>query len=234
MLIAISISIPPVSHVPGLLDPMSDPNHDVESRKALSKSAAMTEIKHILDTSRHDLEHDASVASTTSTASSTAPIANFRGSFIRNQIGNVAKCRTIPRDRTSVTQWVHYFTVGWDDVHLWKAAFIEFVGTASLCYTSGLIDTTIGNFETKQVAAYVGVSNIILLSSFIVASAPSSGGHINPLITFSTMLTGLTGFPRGEDKAPECGRARQPHAALEHEENDEQGIKKEQISKDGG
>ena len=37
----------------------------------------------------------------------------------------------------------------------------------------------------------------MLLSLFIYALAPASGGHINPIITFATMATGLTGFSRG-------------------------------------
>ena len=64
-------------------------------------------------------------------------------------------------------------------------------------HTSGLIDTTIGNFGTPQAAAYAAVSSIFLLTLFILAIAPGSGGHINPLITFSTLITGLTGFSRG-------------------------------------
>ena len=76
-------------------------------------------------------------------------------------------------------------------------------------------DTTITNFGTSQAPAYVGVVNIFLLTLFIMAIAPGSGGqleqsgfkkpgglmeikgHINPLITFSTMVVGLTGFSRG-------------------------------------
>ena len=75
--------------------------------------------------------------------------------------------------------------------------FIEFVGSTSLCYVSAMIDTTIGSFKTAQAAAYVGVTNIFLIGLFICALAPSSGGHVNPLITFTTMTTGLTGFSRG-------------------------------------
>ena len=74
---------------------------------------------------------------------------------------------------------------------------VEMMATTCLCYISGLIDTTIGNFGTAQSAAYAAVSSIFLLSLFILAIAPGSGGHINPLITFSTMITGLTGFSRG-------------------------------------
>ncbi|RDW92221.1 hypothetical protein BP5796_01615 [Coleophoma crateriformis] len=46
-------------------------------------------------------------------------------------------------------------------------------------------------------AAFVAVSNIFLLSLFIYGLAPASGGHINPMITFATIITGLTGFARG-------------------------------------
>jgi len=60
-----------------------------------------------------------------------------------------------------------------------------------------MIHTTIGSFGTAQAAAYVGVTNIFLISLFIYGMAPASGGHINPLITFTTMTTGLTGFSRG-------------------------------------
>ena len=39
-----------------------------------------------------------------------------------------------------------------------------------------MIDTTISNFGTPQVAAYAGVTNIFLLTLFIMAIAPGSGG----------------------------------------------------------
>ncbi|KAK0109206.1 hypothetical protein ONS96_003029 [Cadophora gregata f. sp. sojae] len=90
-----------------------------------------------------------------------------------------------------------YLTDGWDDINIWKSAFIEFIGETALCYLSGMIDTVIGNFHTSQPAAYVGVTNIFLISLFIYAMAPSSGGHVNPIITFATMTAGLTGFSRG-------------------------------------
>jgi glycerol uptake facilitator-like aquaporin len=75
--------------------------------------------------------------------------------------------------------------------------FIEFVGTTSMVYLSAMIHTTIGSFNTPQAAPYVGITNMFLISLFIWAMAPATGGHINPLITFSTMITGLTGFSRG-------------------------------------
>lgn len=75
--------------------------------------------------------------------------------------------------------------------------FIEFVGTTAMIYLSAMIHTTIGSFDTLQVAPYVGITNTFLISLFILAMAPATGGHINPLITFSTVVTGLTGFSRG-------------------------------------
>ncbi|PQE23365.1 hypothetical protein CJF32_00009426 [Rutstroemia sp. NJR-2017a WRK4] len=98
-----------------------------------------------------------------------------------------------------------YFTDGWDDVQLWKSAiltshavmqFIEFVGSTCLCYLSAMITITIINSNTTQIAAYVGITNIFLLWLFISALAPVSGGHINPIITFATLLAGLTKFSR--------------------------------------
>src|SRR5271155_3422883 len=67
----------------------------------------------------------------------------------------------------------------------------------SLCYLSALLHITIGSLNTFQVAGYVGVSNIFLLALFIYALSPASGGHVNPLITFATVTTSLTGFSRG-------------------------------------
>ena len=77
-----------------------------------------------------------------------------------------------------------------------QSQFVEMIASCLLSYLSGLIDTTITNSQTKSFAAVAGISNIFLLTLFIMAVAPGSGGHINPLITFSTMLCGLTSFAR--------------------------------------
>lgn len=66
----------------------------------------------------------------------------------------------------------------------------------SLCYLSALIDITIGNLGTTQVAPYVGITNVFLISLLIFALSPPSGGHLNPIITFTTTTAGLTGFSR--------------------------------------
>ena len=148
----------------------------------------MGDHKHFSDAPDHQVHDDLDTHS----------VAAFQGSLIRNQIGHIPRCPALPTDKFSSAQWMRYFTDGWTDLHLWKAAFIEFVAAASLCYLSGMIDVTLLGFNRAQAPAYVGVSNVVLLSLFIMATAPTSGGHINPLITFSTVLTGLTGFSRGK------------------------------------
>lgn len=71
------------------------------------------------------------------------------------------------------------------------------VATSCLVFVSGQITATIEGYGTPQVGGYIGISNIILLSTFIYATAPASGGHLNPMITFSAILTGLCSVPRG-------------------------------------
>ncbi|KAL5321990.1 hypothetical protein ACEPPN_009956 [Leptodophora sp. 'Broadleaf-Isolate-01'] len=123
-----------------------------------------------------------------------AQATQFPGSF-------ASDLRRDTRRYVKSTKWQRvasqYLTDGWGDINIWKSAFIEFVGETALCYLSGMIDIVIGNFHTTQPAAYVGVTNIFLISLFIFAMAPSSGGHVNPVITFATMTAGLTGFSRG-------------------------------------
>lgn len=57
--------------------------------------------------------------------------------------------------------------------------FVEAFASFLLCYLSGMIDTTITNFGTPQAPAYAGVVNIFLLTLFIMAFAPGSGGQFN-------------------------------------------------------
>ncbi|KAK3353953.1 aquaporin-like protein [Lasiosphaeria hispida] len=90
-----------------------------------------------------------------------------------------------------------YFLGGWRNPAIWRSTLVEFVGTAAVILVGGQIGATITSYGTPQVGAYIAISNIFLLSIFIYATAPASGGHLNPMITFSTMLTGLCPWPRG-------------------------------------
>lgn len=57
---------------------------------------------------------------------------------------------------------------------------------------------TLMNSGVTQLAAYVGIYNAVFLSLFIYATATATGGHLNPMITFTTVLCGLTPVPRGK------------------------------------
>ncbi|KAE8420052.1 aquaporin-like protein [Aspergillus pseudocaelatus] len=90
-----------------------------------------------------------------------------------------------------------YLIGGWSDPSIWKAAFIEAVGTSGLVYVSGNISTTLLSYDTKQVGAYIGLSNVFLISIFIYATAATTGGHLNQMITFSAIFSGICPISRG-------------------------------------
>ena len=77
---------------------------------------------------------------------------------------------------------------------------IEGISTSALVFTSGQIGVTLQGYDIKQIGAYVGISNIALLSIFIYATAPASGGHLSPTITFAAILSGICPLARGEWK----------------------------------
>ncbi|CAI4213269.1 unnamed protein product [Parascedosporium putredinis] len=74
---------------------------------------------------------------------------------------------------------------------------LETVGTAFYVYVSGNIATTLGSYDTSQTGGYVGFGNIALLSIFVYATASATGGHLNPLITFSAIIAGICPVSRG-------------------------------------
>lgn len=60
-----------------------------------------------------------------------------------------------------------------------------------------MIAATLFSYETKQIGAYIGLSSAVLIPLFIYSTAAPTGGHLNPLITFSVFLSGLCPLPRG-------------------------------------
>ncbi|KAM7201881.1 aquaporin-like protein [Rhypophila sp. PSN 637] len=90
-----------------------------------------------------------------------------------------------------------YFVDGWTDEVVWRSAFVECIATACMVYISAQFGVTLMNHGITQVVAYVGIFSAILLSTFIYATASATGGHMNPMITFTTILCGLTPVSRG-------------------------------------
>jgi apolipoprotein N-acyltransferase len=77
------------------------------------------------------------------------------------------------------------------------------VATACSIYLSGQFGITLMNSGVTQFAAYVGIFNAVFLTIFIYATAAATGGHMNPMITFTTVLCGLTPVSRGMSGQPE-------------------------------
>ncbi|KAM4068042.1 major intrinsic protein domain-containing protein [Hirsutella rhossiliensis] len=117
-------------------------------------------------------------------------LANFDGSFLPSA----------RPERTPVVPYYknrEYLFGGWLDSSIWRSAVIEAMGIACLIYTAGQISATLASYEITQVGGYVGILSAVLLSLYIYATAPVSGGHINPMITFSSVLVGRCPLSRG-------------------------------------
>ncbi|XP_058098819.1 probable aquaporin TIP1-2 [Magnolia sinica] len=76
-------------------------------------------------------------------------------------------------------------------LEVWRASVAELVGTAILVFALDTI--AISSFETDTKTPNLMMSALIFLSVTILllATAPVSGGHINPIVSFSATLIGL-------------------------------------------
>jgi glycerol uptake facilitator-like aquaporin len=75
---------------------------------------------------------------------------------------------------------------------LWKAALIEFYGAAVLTFMSSCNVSTSAQSSLQYPPLQIAIFNGLLLTLIIYATVAPSGGHINPLITIATLVTGLT------------------------------------------
>ncbi|KAH8712136.1 aquaporin-like protein [Phaeosphaeriaceae sp. PMI808] len=109
---------------------------------------------------------------------------------------------TIPDAAASFSWHQSFHLEAFSDVELWKESFIECVGTCLQVYTSGLISIGLAplvratSLGPVVPAAFGSIVNVVLISLFIFAAGPVSGGHFNPLITMSTFTARLSIFPR--------------------------------------
>ncbi|KAJ6346134.1 hypothetical protein OIU78_008711 [Salix suchowensis] len=74
---------------------------------------------------------------------------------------------------------------------VWRASVAELVGTAALVFTLDTIVISTIQMETKTPNLILSVLAAIIITILILATFPISGGHINPLVTFAALLTGL-------------------------------------------
>ncbi|GAB5370812.1 hypothetical protein AAMO2058_001525400 [Amorphochlora amoebiformis] len=89
--------------------------------------------------------------------------------------------------------------------YLWKAVLIECFATTFLTFASiGAVLSSFGRqpdpttppiIEPPSIG--IAITHFFFLGLFILSFAPASGGHMNPMISFATMLTGHTPIARG-------------------------------------
>ncbi|KAL1411446.1 hypothetical protein Q8F55_002402 [Vanrija albida] len=135
--------------------------------------------------------HDPHVQITLTSGGTQHPVvASFPGSFAPAARHHDVLLRPWYRCR-------HYLLGGWGKREVWSAAVVEGVASCLLVFVAGQISGTLSAYQTQFIGVYIGLSNIFLLSLFIYATAPASGGHINPVITFSTVICGICPVSRG-------------------------------------
>ncbi|KAH7117755.1 MIP transporter [Dendryphion nanum] len=108
----------------------------------------------------------------------------------------------VPDAATTFSWKQSFFLRGFVDLELWKEATIEGVGTCLQIYLGGLYAVGLGSAGAATSlgpitpATFGSIANFLLITLFIYAGGPVSGGHFNPLITISTFCARLSAFPR--------------------------------------
>ncbi|OAA63414.1 Aquaporin-like protein [Niveomyces insectorum RCEF 264] len=90
-----------------------------------------------------------------------------------------------------------YYIEGWADPSIWKAGVVEGVGACALIWLAGQFGMTLGTYSDREIGANAAIWGGALIASGIYATATTTGGHLNPLITWSTVTAGLCPVPRG-------------------------------------
>ncbi|OAY37283.1 hypothetical protein MANES_11G089100v8, partial [Manihot esculenta] len=74
---------------------------------------------------------------------------------------------------------------------VWRASLSEFLGTAVLVFVIDTVVISTVESETKVPNLILSILVAITVTIILLATYPISGGPINPLVTFSALLTGL-------------------------------------------
>jgi hypothetical protein len=120
----------------------------------------------------------------------------------QNFTSNAPPSASLP-DASPSFSWHQSFEIeAFANIELWKESFIECVGTCLQVYLSGLVAAGLWPLVNATKlgpvvpAAFGGIVNLLMISLFIFAGGPVSGGHFNPLITMATFTARLSSFPR--------------------------------------
>ncbi|KAJ4716711.1 Major intrinsic protein, Aquaporin-like protein [Melia azedarach] len=81
-------------------------------------------------------------------------------------------------------------------VDVWRASVAELLGTAALVFALDTIVISSIQTETKTPNLVMSTLVAIIITILLLATFPISGGHINPIVSFSAVLTGLISITR--------------------------------------
>ncbi|XVF00949.1 hypothetical protein REPUB_Repub04eG0046300 [Reevesia pubescens] len=76
-------------------------------------------------------------------------------------------------------------------LEVWRASLAELLGTAVLVFMLDTIVISTLQTETKTPNLVMSVLIAFVVAVLLLATYPVSGGHINPIVTFGALLTGL-------------------------------------------
>jgi len=89
--------------------------------------------------------------------------------------------------------------LGWEDfltLNVWRASMGELLGTAALVFMIDTIVISTIQMETKTPNLIIAILIAFTITILLLAVAPISGGHINPVVSFSAALVGVISISR--------------------------------------
>eukprot|EP01102_Stenamoeba_stenopodia_P005069 TRINITY_DN15573_c0_g1_i1.p1 TRINITY_DN15573_c0_g1~~TRINITY_DN15573_c0_g1_i1.p1 ORF type:complete len:319 (-),score=43.55 TRINITY_DN15573_c0_g1_i1:122-1078(-) len=107
------------------------------------------------------------------------------------------KVSYVPRSAhiSKLSRWLGLYEL--TNLLVYKATFIEFIGTGLLTYVScaSVMSSVEQGFWSPRLA--LALIQVPILAIFIFSTARPTGGHLNPMITIATVFTRLTTPVRG-------------------------------------
>ncbi|KAK8625142.1 hypothetical protein V6N13_090020 [Hibiscus sabdariffa] len=123
-------------------------------------------------------------------------VADEENMFNANKVQPLASTPTPGRFKEGPEEKVPLLTkvLGLEELsslEVWRASLAEFFGTAVLVFALDTIVISTLQTETKIPNLVLSVMIAFVVAVLLLATYPISGGHINPIVTFAALLTGL-------------------------------------------
>ncbi|KAL5713822.1 hypothetical protein ACHQM5_015865 [Ranunculus cassubicifolius] len=101
------------------------------------------------------------------------------------------------KERMSFTLSKKFGLVELYSLNVWRAAIAELLGTAILVFAMVTIVISSKETETKTPNLLTSLLIAIIITIIVLTLFPISGGHVNPVVSFSATLVGVIPISRG-------------------------------------